>query len=143
MTIIQQLLDAGIPVIPAESDETSGSYSFQSLTPEQEAIAKDIIHPPTPAILRKRNAKSQAALATALKSVTPQQAADYISQQITGGTSEATALAAFDSATTFAAAKPILRNMLVGMYRTVDILKLIARILVALRDENWPDLPDL
>jgi hypothetical protein len=97
---------------------------------------------PTAAELRHDDAINQAALATALKSVNATQAENYVFQQITNGVSENAALAAFDGALTFAAAKPVLRNMLVGMYRTVDVLKLIARILVALRDATWPDLPE-
>lgn len=58
----------------------------------------------------------------------------------TNGTTEAQALAALDSAATFAAAKPILQNMLIGMYRTVDVLKLMTRILIAVRDTLWSDL---
>lgn len=43
MTIIQKLLDAGIPVIVNESDELAGQYSYTSLTPEQMIIVNVII----------------------------------------------------------------------------------------------------
>jgi len=84
--------------------------------------------------------KTEIALASAALKSTPQQAEAYVVQQITNGISEATALAAFDAALTFATVKPILRNMLVGMYRTVDILKLIVRVLVIMRDHLWRNL---
>jgi hypothetical protein len=92
--------------------------------------------------LRRENAQTEAGLATQLRTVTPQQAVDYVVQQITNGVSETTALNAFDNATTFAAAKPILRTMLISIYRIVDILKLMARILIAMRDQIWPELPE-
>ena len=50
--------------------------------------------------------------------------------------------AAFDAADTFAKIKPILRNMLIAQYRIVDILKLMVRLLIALRDEVMSGLPE-
>jgi hypothetical protein len=91
---------------------------------------------------RQNSASNEAKLATQLKTITPQEAVDYVVQQITNGVSEATALQAFDNATTFAAVKPILRNMLISIYRIVDILKLVARILIAVRNQLWPQMPE-
>lgn len=90
------------------------------------------------AIARRKASLGNMALVVELKTVTQDQAANYVQQQITNGILEANALAQFDQAGTFAAAKPIIRNMLIGMYRTVDILKLIARLLVAIRDYIRP-----
>ncbi len=92
--------------------------------------------------LRHALARQAARNVDQLCCATGDQVANYIDQQITNGISKATALANFDAAGTFAAVKPILRNMLVGIYATVDILKLMGRIDVAFRDELWPDMPD-
>lgn len=61
---------------------------------------------------RRDNAQGEAALATQLKSVTPQQAVDYIEANVTN----------------LASAKAVLRIM--------------ARMLIALRDAQFPDLPE-
>ena len=63
-------------------------------------------------LTRLQNAQGQAALATALKTVTPDQAVAYIEANVT---SLATAKA---------------------------VMEIMARILIALRDEVWPDLPN-
>jgi hypothetical protein len=60
--------------------------------------------------LRKTNAKTEAALAIALKSLTPAQAITYIDTTVTN----------------IASAK--------------TVLKVMVRMLIAMRDEVWPDL---
>jgi hypothetical protein len=62
--------------------------------------------------LRKTNAKTEAALAIALKSLTPAQAITYIDTTVTN----------------IASAK--------------TVLKVMVRMLIAMRDEVWPDLPN-
>jgi hypothetical protein len=64
------------------------------------------------AIARRRAARDEAALASTLRTVTPQQAVDYIESNVT----------------TLASAKAA--------------MKLMVRVLVAMRDEIWPDMPD-
>lgn len=66
-----------------------------------------------PEAARQNSALADAKLAGVLKTCTPQQAVDYVEANVT---SVATAKAA---------------------------LKLIVRILVAMRNEIWPDLPDI
>jgi hypothetical protein len=61
---------------------------------------------------RKANARAEAKLATELKSLTPAQAVAYIETNVTN----------------LASAK--------------TVLKIMARILIAMRDEIWPELPD-
>jgi len=61
---------------------------------------------------RKAGARTEAALATQFKTLTPQQAVDYIETNVTS----------------LATAK--------------TVLKIMARILIAMRDEIWPDLPE-
>lgn len=62
--------------------------------------------------LRKANAIAEAGLATELKTLTPAQTVQYIETNVTS----------------LASAKVV--------------LKIMARILIALRDETWPDLPE-
>jgi len=146
MSLLTDLQTAGLPVVSATDmpgKPRQATFS-RTLTAEEEIIYLDLIYPLHQVQLaREVAAKSQALLSGQFKTATPDQAADYVQQQITNGTSEVQALTAFDAATTVVALKPILRNMLVGIYRTVDILKLMARILVAIRNKLWSDLPDL
>jgi hypothetical protein len=75
-----------------------------------------ITYTPTPAEIaeqsRKDGAKSEAALATQFKTLTPQQAVNYI------------------------------ENSVVDLPSAKAVLKIMARILIAMRDEIWPDLPE-
>jgi hypothetical protein len=137
MTLKDDLIAIGLPCIDAEPGVTP--HFSRLLTLAEEDLRDSVMNKP---ILRERQALSEAMLAGHFKSATPQEAVDYVQQQITNGTSEAQVLAAFDNATTVAALKPIMRNMLIGMYRTVDILKLMARILIAIRNKLWSDLPE-
>lgn len=43
-------------------------------------------------------------------------------------------------ATAIAQLKPIVSALIYGMYRTIDLLCLVAKLLIALRDDMWPDL---
>jgi hypothetical protein len=63
-------------------------------------------------IERLRNARSEAALTTQLRTLTPQQAVNYIETNVTN----------------LATAK--------------DVLKIMARMLIAMRDKVFPDLPE-
>lgn len=53
MTKIQKMLDAGIPVIAEESDETAGSYTFADLTEEQRLKVQSILHGWEPVKMRR------------------------------------------------------------------------------------------
>lgn len=63
-------------------------------------------------IARKENARNEANLATQLKALTPQQAENYIETNVTS----------------LASAKAV--------------MKIMARMLIAMRDEVWPELPE-
>lgn len=85
----------------------------------QPAIAAIIAaHDPNPSAVelaqaaRKTAAKNNAKLAMAMKTVTPQGAVDYIDSYVT------------------------------NLSTAKDVLKLMARMLIAMRDEVWPDLPE-
>lgn len=141
MSLYDDLLMAGLPVVSA-TDGAQATFS-RTLSDAELEIYLNLLFPNRQIQLaRKANAINGAILAEQFKTATAQQAVDYVVQQITNGTTEAQALAAFDNAATFAAVKPILRNMLIGMYRTVDVLKLMTRILIAVRDTLWSDLPE-
>jgi hypothetical protein len=47
------MLDAGIPVIPEESSEKDGSYSFRDLTDEQRFKVQSILHGWEPVKMRR------------------------------------------------------------------------------------------
>ena len=145
MSLYDDLLNAGLPVVSATDmlgKPRQATFS-RTLDDAENEIYLNLLFPHRQEQIARYNAARATAYAVEqLRSVTADQAANYVNQQITGGTPEATALAAFDAATTLAAMKPILRNMLVGMYRTVDILKLIVRMLVAFRDYLMSDLQD-
>ena len=66
MSIIDQLLAAGIPIIVDKCDEEAGRYAFRETTPEQIAIFRDIVAPPTYDILRAREYPPLSQLADAL-----------------------------------------------------------------------------
>jgi hypothetical protein len=63
-------------------------------------------------LARKLSARTQANLSEQLRTMTPQQAVDYIETNVTS----------------LATAK--------------TVLKIMARIIIAMRDEIWPDLPE-
>lgn len=141
MSLFTDLQNAGLPVVSA-TDGAQASFS-RTLDDAELEIYLNLLFPNRQIQLaRKASAINQALLAEQFKAATAQQAVDYVVQQVTNGTTEAQALSAFDNASTFAAVKPILRSMLVGMYRTVDILKLTTRILIAVRNTLWSDLPE-
>jgi len=57
MAKIQQLLDAGFPIIPKESDEFKGQYSYGKTTPEQDTIFRNTIKPPSDSKYKGRKPK--------------------------------------------------------------------------------------
>lgn len=107
MTILDDLIAAGLPAIDAQPGVTP--HFSRPLTPAEELVRDSIVNKPA---YRRATARSQAALATQLRTLTPQQAVDYIETNVTN----------------LATAK--------------DVLKILARIVIAMRDEVWPDLPD-
>jgi hypothetical protein len=121
MTLLQKLLDAGLPIASASE---SGEVSFlpgTTPTPEQEIQFREIVmayfNPIDFAIYkrmqkRQTKSKSEAALATQIRQLTPQEAVDYIESNVT----------------TLATAK--------------SAMKIMVRMLIALRDQTWPDLPE-
>jgi nitrogen regulatory protein PII-like uncharacterized protein len=108
LTLLQ---NAGIP-ITSLVETRLGNYHAEftrTLTPEEWLTYEQIVYP---ARLRRRLAKDEAAKATALKTITPEQAVEYINKNVTD----------------LASAK--------------KVLKLMARMLIAMRDEIWSDLPE-
>lgn len=105
------------------NDKSTWKISFKpDATPAQQVAAQGIIdsfdtvsfQQKLQRILdRQNNSETEAALATQLKNLTPQQAVDYIEANVT----------------TLATAK--------------TVLKIMARMLIALRDKVMPDLPEL
>jgi len=137
----QLLIDAGLPCVSAEVNQFGRvDASFERSLTQAEWLA--FLRITDTKRYRHENAVNEARLATELRTRTAAEVAQYVEQQITNGVSETSALAAFDNASTFAAAKPILRNMLIAIYRSVDILKIMAKMLIAMRDQIWPELPD-
>lgn len=107
MTILDDLIAAGLPAIDAQPGVTP--HFSRPLTLAEEVIRDSIMNKPA---WRRVTARGNAKLSTQLRTLTPQQAVDYIETNVTN----------------LATAK--------------DVLKIMARILIALRDEAWPDLPD-
>lgn len=102
---------AGLDFIASE-DEVRVMFT-RELTAAEDEVYLNILFPFRQAqIDRRKNAINEAVLATQLKSLTPQQAVNYIENNVTN----------------LATAK--------------DALKIMTRILIALRDEVWPGLPE-
>ena len=98
--------------VVSTNGEIQATFS-RSLDDAEEEIYLNLLFPNRLAQkLRKASAISEAALATELKSLTPAQAVAYIENNVT----------------TLASAKVV--------------LKIMARMLIALRDETWPELPE-
>ena len=120
-TLFEKLTAAGLPIASAsESGEISGLPGI-TMTPEQDELFRDIcrehFHPVEFAReqrskARQQAAKAEAALATQFRTLTPQGAIDYIETNVT----------------TLATAK--------------TVLKIMARILIAMRDEMWADMAE-
>lgn len=116
--LMKELQAAGI-----EASGCNGNGVVWGLVGEQIQDRADIAaviaaHDPNPTaaelatITRKANAKAEARLAAELRTLTPQQAVNYIDANVT----------------TIASAKVV--------------LKVMARMMIAMRDEVWPDLPE-
>jgi len=119
MTLFTKLTDAGLPIIDATED---GRISSNSMTAEQEAVFNDIVYehmngtPAFDALVRIRDRKSSSKTnAKAIPNWATWDEAQTV-QYIT------------DNVTSLATAKTVLIAM--------------ARLIVALRDETWPDLPE-
>lgn len=110
MDYLTLLQEAGLPIISIVKVKRGYDAEFsRALTPEEELIYEQIVYP---ARVRQAIAKSEAAKATALKTITPKEAVEYIEANVTN----------------IASAK--------------KVLKLMARMLIAMRDEIWSDLPE-
>lgn len=152
MSLFTDLQLAGLPVVSATDmlGKPKQATFSRTLTEEEIEIYHNLLFP-FRQIQKEREADAlnQASLAGQFKTAAPQQAVDYVQQQITNGVTEVQALAAFDSAygnatalAILTALRPILRNMLISIYRITDVLKLVARILVAIRNKVMPTLPE-
>ena len=107
----QILLDAGLPVTWAEMREGRVEAGFdRPLTQAEAGKFLQIVDPPA---ARRAAAEAGAMLATELKSVTGEQAVNWIETNVTSLATAKTAL------------------------------KVLVRVVVALRDEVFPRLPDL
>jgi hypothetical protein len=112
MIWLEILINAGLPATAAWIDgpgQVQATFSRELTTVEWQAF----LALTDAARARQSAARSEAALATAFRTITPAQAVAYIDNNVTS----------------LATAK--------------DALKLMARILIAMRDQIWPDLPDM
>lgn len=108
---LQTLINAGLPATSIWTDfEGFNQYDFsRPLTSDEWHKFLELT---SPAKARKNMAKSNAKMATTIKSLTPKQAVDYIEKNVTN----------------IATAK--------------TVMKVMARMLISMRDEIWPDLPE-
>jgi hypothetical protein len=115
MNWLLTLQQAGLPAIKAYEETTEdGTIQVQaSFSRSLTAVEWQLFLSLTnPARARRENAINEAALATELKSLTPAQAVQYI------------------------------ENNVIDLPSAKRVLKVMARILIALRDETWPNLPE-
>jgi hypothetical protein len=98
--------------------------------------------PPTAAQLRHDGAFAQALLADHLYNVAIEQALSYIDAQITNGVTIQQATTALTNANSLNLVKPIVQNLINSLYAANAIIQLEARLLIALRDHDFPTLPD-
>lgn len=133
-------------------------YLDDSVTVQQKANAIAILAAHTTTLSaaqiakqnRYDNSKSLALSVDQLHNSTAAQVSSYVTAQISNGVVEADAITAINNAfaqatpaLVLAALKPIIINIVHAQYRTLDILVLVGKILVALRDYLWPDMQDL
>jgi hypothetical protein len=115
MTLFTDLQNAGLPVVSATDipgKPRQATFS-RTLTTEEEEIYLDLLFPFRQIQkARKANAINEVAAATQLKSVTPAQAVLYI------------------------------ENNVLDLPSAKVVLKIMVRMLIALRDETWPELPE-
>lgn len=117
MSKIDDMVTAGLPIIASQSYEPLSEYIFsRSLTNAELITFSSISTAPTLQQMRQKQRKSdaiiEASLAVELKSLTPQEAVNYIENNVTN----------------LATAK--------------DVLKIMARMMIAMRDELWSNLPE-
>jgi hypothetical protein len=142
MTKIQQMLDAGLPIIANESNETTGSYSFsKSLSIEQNLLYVDINNPPTlsqiASRLRKVNARTNAKAIPSWVSWSEAEALAWLTTNI--GTPLDTPI---PTTITLSNIRPVLVNIVNVMKKQYALEQAQTRMLIALRDEIWSDLQD-
>ena len=132
MSKIQQMLDAGLPLIVEESDESLGRYSFAALSDEQSRIYVDIVNPPTPQQLAARARKAEAfGFAKSIPNFATWTQAQF--QVWCDGNLMTDAQ--IDASNISAALKT---NIKANNQFTRNGIK----FLIALRDEIWPTLPE-
>lgn len=141
MTIIEQLLAAGIPIDPEKSNEEAKTFVFISaMTPEQQLIFEDIVNPPSALELEKRVNTAgaytgYAELPEFLKTMTADNATAYIHGAVLGGKTEAQINADIDAlANTVAAMKAGLKTIGGSLVAIRDILELVVKLLLYIRD---------
>ena len=108
-----------------------------------EKVAEGIIAVSDPeADMRRTRAWANIAELGALRTITADEARDYIVNQVVGTTTQDDAWAAVDNATTLAQLKIVLKALIESIYSIVDILVLMAQLLIALRDYVKPEIVD-
>lgn len=98
--------------VVSATDGKQATFS-RTLTDSEMDVYLDLLFPARQVQrLRQANAINEASLAIQLKSLTPAQAVQYIETNV------------------------------INLATAKDVLKIMARMLIALRDQQWPDLPE-
>ena len=120
--IYDELLAAGLPVLDAEPNVTP--HFSRELTPAEEDVRDSIMNKP---VFRQRKAKATAKTIPNWATWTQAQWATYFTNNL----SDAEA----DLVTSLAAARVMIK-------RQNAVIANFGKIIIAIRDEIWPDLPD-
>ena len=140
--MIQQIIDAGLPVIPEKSDEAKGRYAFSdSLTDGQTVILEDILHPPTEtelaARLREEVSRDNAKAIPYWVSWSEVEALTWLAENI--GAPLDTPI---PETITLTNIRPTLIGIVNVMKKQYEVEQAQTRMLIAIRDKTWPDLQD-
>ena len=122
MSIYDDLLAAGLPVLDAEPGVTP--HFSRTLTPQEEDTRDSIMNKPA---FRRSHAKATAKAIPNWATWSQSQWAAYFNTNLAD--SEA------DLVTSFAAARVMIK-------RQNLVITNLAKLIIAMRDEIWPDLPD-
>ena len=122
MSIYDELLAAGLPVLDAEPNVTP--HFSRELTPQEDDIRDSIMNKPA---FRRNRAKATAKAVPNWASWTRDQWNNYFNNNLS------------DSEVELVTSLPAARTML---KRQNLVINNLAKIIIAMRDQIWPDLPD-
>jgi hypothetical protein len=121
-TLLEQLIAAGLPAIDAEPGVTP--HFSRPLTLAEEDVRDTIINPP---IVRQKTSRTYAQNIPNWSTWTEAQADAWYQTNVRDP---------YTAATTLVAMKVVIGTM-------ITVLWILVRMVIALRDQNWPDLPDV